>query len=69
MSEWKIEVEETEPDHNITFAISEPDDSKTLTVLVEVTWCKYKEQVAELEADRDRWKAKYLAKLQEWQHE
>ena len=62
--EWKVELEEIAPgpDHSMTFTMSEPDDTKTVKVITEITWCKYKEQVdalnqriAELE-EKLRWR-------------
>lgn len=51
MSEWNIEFDEIkpEPDHSLVVTFSEPDDTKTIKFIGEITWCRYKEQVAELQ--------------------
>jgi len=45
MSEQKTQ------DHNITFSFTDVfNEPKTLTAYITITWCKYKDKVAELEA-------------------
>ena len=72
MKETTFKFDETspEPDHHLSFSFTDTfDEPKTLRATIVVKWCKYKEQVAELEAllkearaEAEHWKREYRNK-------